>query len=74
MDKSVASIRSLWVYSRKRTIEIVENLGKNHLWQRQVKNVAATTILGTAILGKIQSHAISYRFDCSEHLPSPKKQ
>ncbi|KAI4279088.1 MAG: hypothetical protein LQ337_000511 [Flavoplaca oasis] len=64
MDKSVASIRSLWVYSRKRTIEIVENLGKNHLWQRQVKNVAATTILGTAILGKIQSHAISYRFDC----------
>ncbi|KAL8894095.1 MAG: hypothetical protein Q9192_004625 [Flavoplaca navasiana] len=64
MDKSVASIRILWVYSWKRTTEIVENLQKNHLWQRQVKNVAATTILGTAILGKIQSHAISYRFDC----------
>ncbi|KAL8980919.1 MAG: hypothetical protein Q9205_004141 [Flavoplaca limonia] len=64
MDESVASIRSLWVYGRKRTTEIVENLRKNHLWQRQVKNVAATTILGTALLGKIQSHAISYRFDC----------
>ncbi|KAL8960319.1 MAG: hypothetical protein Q9193_002963 [Seirophora villosa] len=29
----------------KRTSEIAENLGKNRLWQRQLKNVLATTIL-----------------------------
>ncbi|KAL8987708.1 MAG: hypothetical protein Q9177_003113 [Variospora cf. flavescens] len=32
-------------YGTKRTGEIVENLGKNRLWQRQLKNVLATTIL-----------------------------
>ncbi|KAL8659757.1 MAG: hypothetical protein Q9226_000253 [Calogaya cf. arnoldii] len=42
MDKLAASIQA---YSKKRTNEILENLGKNHLWQRQLKNIAATTIL-----------------------------
>ncbi|KAI4094447.1 MAG: hypothetical protein LQ344_002196 [Seirophora lacunosa] len=32
-------------YGIKRTSEIAENLGKNRLWQRQLKNVLATTIL-----------------------------
>ncbi|KAI4220527.1 MAG: hypothetical protein LQ349_008068 [Xanthoria aureola] len=45
MDGLVASIHSLQGYARKRTLAIVESLGKNHLWQRQLKNIVATTIL-----------------------------
>ncbi|KAI4284627.1 MAG: hypothetical protein L6R38_001257 [Xanthoria sp. 2 TBL-2021] len=45
MDKLVASIHCIEGYGRKRTNEILESLGKNRLWQRQLKNVAATMIL-----------------------------
>lgn len=33
-------------YAVKRGTEIVENLGKNNLWKRMLKNMMATTMLG----------------------------
>lgn len=75
MDKLVASIHFIQGYGRKRTNEIVDNLGKNRLWQRQLKNVAATTILGKAVLSNIPCTSPSaYQAYYSEHLFSPKDQ
>ncbi|KAL8629599.1 hypothetical protein Q9189_004667 [Teloschistes chrysophthalmus] len=45
MEKPTSWIGNIQRYGRKRTAEIVENLGKNKLWQRQLKNIIATTIL-----------------------------
>lgn len=33
-------------YAVKRVAEILDNLGKNNLWKRILKNVTATTLLG----------------------------
>ncbi|KAL8638025.1 MAG: hypothetical protein Q9228_004783 [Teloschistes exilis] len=45
MEKPTSWIEDIQRYGRKRTAEIVENLVKNKLWQRQLKNIIATTIL-----------------------------
>ena len=73
MDELVASIHSLQSYARKRTRAIVENLGKNHLWQRQLKNIVATTILGKAVMSNMPSiFPSAYEASYSEHLFSPE--
>ena len=45
----MAEIRSVFLrggrYGEKRAAEILENLGKNNLWKRILKNVTATTLL-----------------------------
>ncbi|KAL8668664.1 MAG: hypothetical protein Q9168_006718 [Polycauliona sp. 1 TL-2023] len=50
MENLTASIRTIRSYGKKRSIDIVENLQKNRLWQRQMKNVATTTIFGAGVL------------------------
>ncbi|KAL9009585.1 MAG: hypothetical protein Q9173_005398 [Seirophora scorigena] len=45
MEEMARWMQRLQKYATKRTGEIAENLGKNRLWQRQLKNVLATTIV-----------------------------
>ncbi|KAL9019386.1 MAG: hypothetical protein Q9185_003372 [Variospora sp. 1 TL-2023] len=45
MERLAGWTQRVQKYGTKRTGEIVENLGKNRLWQRQLKNILATTIL-----------------------------
>ncbi|KAL8663087.1 MAG: hypothetical protein Q9202_004124 [Teloschistes flavicans] len=45
MEKPTSWIEHIQGYGRKRTAEIFENLGNNKLWQRQLKNIIATTVL-----------------------------
>ena len=40
------SLRVLRRYGAGRVAEILENLGKNNLWKRILKNTMATTIVG----------------------------
>lgn len=51
METSFSWIQSIQEKATKRTVEIVQNLGKNRLWQRQLKNITTTTILGMLIFG-----------------------
>ncbi|RDL33819.1 Uncharacterized protein BP5553_08187 [Venustampulla echinocandica] len=44
MEKIQSSSKRLHKWTEKRTKEIWDNLGKNHLWQRMLKNTLATTI------------------------------
>ena len=55
MEKACLLPRGAGNYIFKCTNSILKNLGQNHLWQRQLKNVAATTIAGSYNLRKMQS-------------------
>lgn len=54
MERLAGWMQLVQRYGTKRTGEIVENLGKNRLWQRQLKNVLATTILGQSSLMRLE--------------------
>lgn len=54
MERLAGWTQRVQKYGTKRTGEIVENLGKNRLWQRQLKNVLATTILGQSSLMRLE--------------------
>lgn len=43
---TVSKMERVQRYAVKRGTEVVENLGKNNLWKRMLKNIMATTILG----------------------------
>ncbi|KAL8815135.1 MAG: hypothetical protein Q9223_005703 [Gallowayella weberi] len=58
MENLSPRTRNIQSYCAKRVTEIVENLGKNRLWQRQLKNVAATTILVTICLVPVSSNIL----------------
>ncbi|KAL8734317.1 MAG: hypothetical protein Q9166_001515 [cf. Caloplaca sp. 2 TL-2023] len=58
MEKLLSAVYSTHSYGTKRVIEIVENLGKNRLWQRQLKNVTATTIVVSICLIPTSSKAL----------------
>lgn len=40
------SLHALRRYGVRRAVEILENLGKNNLWKRILKNTMATTAVG----------------------------
>ena len=49
MAKAVSFLRKGCDYAGERATEIWDNLGKNNLWKRILKNVVATTLLGTLL-------------------------
>ena len=46
MTKESPISQSAWQYFEKKVMEIWDNLVKNNLWKRILKNALATTILG----------------------------
>ncbi|KAL8859630.1 MAG: hypothetical protein Q9178_004029 [Gyalolechia marmorata] len=58
MEKLLATIHSIQSFGKKRSFEVVENLGQHRLWQRQLKNVVATTIFVSICLIPRSSEAL----------------
>ena len=52
MAKEESALRHGRRYVVEQTVEMWDNLGKNNLWKRILKNVVATTLLG-------ESHAFN---------------
>lgn len=46
MTKEESALRHGRRYVVEQTVEIWDNLGKNNLWKRILKNVIATTLVG----------------------------
>lgn len=46
MPKAPSPFRACWQYVEDKALEISDDLGKNNLWRRMLKNILATTILG----------------------------
>lgn len=49
-SNNMSKMEKVRQYAVKRGAEIVENLGKNNLWKRMLKNMVATTMLGAGNL------------------------